>query len=91
MPTQKRHLTPDFCVGRRIRILKIFHIFLWFDSAVRLELGRKLPFLDGHRVKMRGADKNQGERCKSLPLIFKDTSVGSGVRLLSGINRLGRP
>ena len=41
---RKRHLAPDFRVGRRIRILKIFDIFLRFESAGRLELGRNLPF-----------------------------------------------
>jgi hypothetical protein len=48
VPIQKRHLAPDFGVGRRIRILEIFHICLRFESAARLELGRNLPFLDRH-------------------------------------------
>jgi hypothetical protein len=48
VPTQKRHLAPDFGVGRRLRILEILHIFLRFESTVRLELGHKLPFLHGH-------------------------------------------
>jgi hypothetical protein len=48
VPIQKRHLAPDFGVGRRIRILEIFHICLRFESGARLELGRNLPFLDRH-------------------------------------------
>jgi enoyl-CoA hydratase/carnithine racemase len=48
VPIQKRHLAPDFGVGRWFRILEIFHIFLRFESTARLELGHKLPFLDGH-------------------------------------------
>jgi hypothetical protein len=46
--SKKRHLAPDFGVGQRIRILEIFHICLRFEFAARLELGRKLPFLDGY-------------------------------------------
>jgi hypothetical protein len=53
VPIQKRHLAPDFGVGRRIRILEIFHICLRFESTARLELGRKLPFLDGHEFSFR--------------------------------------
>jgi hypothetical protein len=45
---QKRHLALDFSVGRRFRILEIFHIFLRFESAVRLEIGHNPPSLDEH-------------------------------------------
>ena len=57
MPIQKRHLAPDFGVGRQIRILEILHICLRFESAVRLELGHKLPLLDGHLIEKKGDNR----------------------------------
>lgn len=44
----KRHISPDFHVGRWIQILKILNIFLRFESTCRLELRRNLPFQDRH-------------------------------------------
>jgi hypothetical protein len=47
VPNQRRHLAPDFGVGRRIRILDIFRICLRFESTARLEIGHNLPVLEG--------------------------------------------
>jgi hypothetical protein len=48
VPIQKRHFSPDFCVGQQIQVLEILTIFLRFGFVARLELGRDSPFLDGH-------------------------------------------
>jgi hypothetical protein len=64
VPIHKRHLSPDFGVGRQIQILKISPIFLRFESAARLELGRNLPFLDGHQLVLT-SNMKKADRCQA--------------------------